>query len=75
MPRSFLEGYVDLAESRLEGPFGDHTGYYSLTGEYPVFHVKCITGEKCSLSHHHRRTAAAGGLLSALATERIFLPC
>lgn len=38
-----LEGYVDPAEKRLEGPFGDHTGYYSLAEEFPVFHVTCIT--------------------------------
>ena len=34
-----LEGYVNLSEMRVEGPFGDHTGFYSLEGEYPVFHV------------------------------------
>jgi len=38
-----LEGYVDLNEMRTEGPFGDHTGFYSLEGSYPVFHVTCIT--------------------------------
>ena len=38
-----LEGYVNLNEMRTEGPFGDHTGFYSLEGEYPVFHVTCIT--------------------------------
>jgi 4-hydroxy-3-polyprenylbenzoate decarboxylase len=38
-----LEGYVDLGEMRTEGPFGDHTGFYSLEGEYPVFHISCIT--------------------------------
>jgi 4-hydroxy-3-polyprenylbenzoate decarboxylase len=38
-----LEGYVDLNEFRREGPFGDHTGYYSLADDYPVFHVTCIT--------------------------------
>lgn len=38
-----LEGYVDPSERRLEGPFGDHTGYYSLAGEFPVFHVTCVT--------------------------------
>lgn len=38
-----LEGYVDPQERRIEGPFGDHTGYYSLAEEYPVFHVGCIT--------------------------------
>ena len=34
-----LEGYVELGELRTEGPFGDHTGFYSLADEYPVFHV------------------------------------
>jgi 4-hydroxy-3-polyprenylbenzoate decarboxylase len=38
-----LEGYVDLNEFRCEGPFGDHTGYYSLADDYPVFHVTCVT--------------------------------
>ena len=38
-----LEGYVELGELRTEGPFGDHTGFYSLEDEYPVFHLTCIT--------------------------------
>src|SRR3990172_8197628 len=38
-----LEGYVDPAESRTEGPFGDHTGYYSLAHPYPVFHLTAMT--------------------------------
>ena len=38
-----LEGYVTLGELRTEGPFGDHTGFYSLEDEFPVFHVTCIT--------------------------------
>ena len=39
-----LEGYVDPTEPlRTEGPFGDHTGYYSLADQYPVFHLTCIT--------------------------------
>lgn len=41
-----LEGTVDLNEFRTEGPFGDHTGFYSLEGEYPVFRVQCITQRK-----------------------------
>ena len=41
-----LEGYVKLGELRTEGPFGDHTGFYSLADEYPVFHVTCITQRK-----------------------------
>ncbi|MBR2215049.1 MAG: menaquinone biosynthesis decarboxylase [Selenomonadaceae bacterium] len=70
-----LEGYVDTQESRREGPFGDHTGYYSLADDYPVFHVTCIT---------HRRDpiyfATVVGkppmedCYLAKATERIFLP-
>ncbi|MBI4976353.1 MAG: menaquinone biosynthesis decarboxylase [Spirochaetes bacterium] len=39
-----LEGYVDTEEPyRREGPFGDHTGYYSLADDYPVFHLTAIT--------------------------------
>jgi len=41
-----LEGHVELGEMRTEGPFGDHTGFYSLEGQYPVFHVNCITHRK-----------------------------
>ena len=49
-----IEGYVDPTEPlRDEGPFGDHTGYYTLPEPYPVFHVTAIT---------HRKTGF-GGLL------------
>jgi 4-hydroxy-3-polyprenylbenzoate decarboxylase len=41
-----LEGYVELGELRAEGPFGDHTGFYTLEDEYPVFHLTCITHRK-----------------------------
>jgi len=41
-----LEGYVEIGELRTEGPFGDHTGFYSLEGQYPVFHITCITHRK-----------------------------
>ena len=41
-----LEGYVNLDELRTEGPFGDHTGFYSLEDLYPVFHVTCVTHRK-----------------------------
>jgi 4-hydroxy-3-polyprenylbenzoate decarboxylase len=47
-----LEGWVDPAELRQEGPFGDHTGYYSLADDYPVFHVECITRRKDPLYVH-----------------------
>jgi len=38
-----LEGYVDPDDMRTEGPFGDHTGYYTLPDVFPAFHVTCIT--------------------------------
>ena len=38
-----LEGYVDPTERAVEGPFGDHTGYYSAPEPFPVFHVTCVT--------------------------------
>ncbi len=42
-----IEGYVDPSEPTVtEGPFGDHTGFYSLSDQYPVFHVTCITHRK-----------------------------
>jgi 4-hydroxy-3-polyprenylbenzoate decarboxylase len=41
-----LEGYVELGELRREGPFGDHTGFYSLEDDYPVFHITCVTHRK-----------------------------
>ncbi len=70
-----LEGYIDPAERRREGPFGDHTGYYSLPDEYPVFHLTAIT---------HRRNALYSAIVVgrppmedcylASVTERLFLP-
>ncbi|MGD0817090.1 MAG: menaquinone biosynthesis decarboxylase [Methanomassiliicoccales archaeon] len=70
-----LEGYVDPEEKRIEGPFGDHTGYYSLQGEYPVFHVTAITHRKNAVYS----TTVVGrppmeDCYMAKATERIFLP-
>jgi len=41
-----IEGYVEPHERRTEGPFGDHTGFYSLADEYPVFHVTAVTHRK-----------------------------
>ena len=41
-----LEGYVDLDDIRVEGPFGDHTGYYSLEDKFPAFHITCLTRRK-----------------------------
>lgn len=41
-----IEGYCIPSETRTEGPFGDHFGFYSLTGQYPVLHVTAITARK-----------------------------
>ena len=38
-----MEGYVEPGQVRAEGPFGDHTGYYSMQEDYPVFHLNAIT--------------------------------
>lgn len=70
-----LEGYVDPEETRIEGPFGDHTGYYSAADLYPVFHLTAIT---------HRKNAVYSATIVgrppmedcwlAYTTERLFLP-
>ncbi len=70
-----LEGYVDHAEERIEGPFGDHTGYYSLADNYPVFHIQCITHRKNPV---YPATIVGKPPMEdcfmGKATERIFLP-
>ncbi|MBL4932846.1 MULTISPECIES: menaquinone biosynthesis decarboxylase [Clostridium] len=71
-----IEGYVDVNEDlRLEGPFGDHTGYYSLADYYPVFHVTCITHKKKAI---YPATIVGKPPMEdcymGKATERIFLP-
>jgi 4-hydroxy-3-polyprenylbenzoate decarboxylase len=70
-----LEGYVNLDELRTEGPFGDHTGFYSLEDLYPVFHVTCITHRKDPIY----ATTIVGkppmeDAWMGKAVERIFLP-
>jgi len=70
-----LEGYVNLSEMRTEGPFGDHTGFYSLEGEYPVFHVECVTHRKDPIY----LTTVVGpppqeDFFIGYAIERVFLP-
>ncbi|MGA3023601.1 MAG: menaquinone biosynthesis decarboxylase [Bryobacteraceae bacterium] len=70
-----LEGYVDTGELRREGPFGDHTGFYSLDDDYPVFHVTCITRRKDPIY----ATTIVGpppmeDFYMGKAVERIFLP-
>jgi 4-hydroxy-3-polyprenylbenzoate decarboxylase len=70
-----FEGYIDPLEDFVtEGPFGDHTGFYSLADKYPIFHITCIT---------HRADAVFPATIVGIppmedfylgkATERIFL--
>ena len=70
-----LEGFIDPTEMRLEGPFGDHTGYYSQDGDYPVFRITAITHRKNPIY----LTTIVGkppqeDFYLGKATERIFLP-
>ena len=70
-----IEGYVDPAEDKVvEGPFGDHTGFYSLEDLYPLFHVTCIT---CRDDAVYPATLVGVPPMEdryiAEATERIFL--
>ena len=70
-----LEGYVDTEELRTEGPFGDHTGYYSLADTYPVFHLTCLTHRRNPIYH----TTIVGrppmeDCHMAAAIETLFLP-
>ena len=70
-----LEGFCEPGERRIEGPFGDHTGYYSLMDEFPVFHITCITHRKDAI---YPATIVGKPPMEdcyiAKATERIFLP-
>jgi 4-hydroxy-3-polyprenylbenzoate decarboxylase len=70
-----LEGYVELGELRSEGPFGDHTGFYTLAEEYPVFHLSCITHRKDPI---YAATIVGKPPMEdawmGKAVERIFLP-
>jgi 4-hydroxy-3-polyprenylbenzoate decarboxylase len=70
-----LEGYVEAGDERREGPFGDHTGYYSVAADYPVFHVTCITQRKDPV---YPATIVGKPPMEdcymGKATERMFLP-
>ena len=71
-----IEGYVDPAEPlRREGPFGDHTGFYSLADQYPAFHVTAITHRKEPIypTTIVGRPPMEDAYLGK-ATERLFLP-
>jgi 4-hydroxy-3-polyprenylbenzoate decarboxylase len=70
-----IEGFVDPDNMEIEGPFGDHTGYYTLKEEYPVMDITCITTKKNPI---YQATVVGKPPLEdkymAWATERVFLP-
>ena len=70
-----LEGYVDPAERRREGPFGDHTGFYSLDDDFPVFHVTAVTrrADPIYLTTIVGKPPMEDGFMGE-AVERLFLP-
>ncbi len=70
-----IEGYVEPGERRLEGDFGDHTGWYSLAEEFPVFHVTAITSRRDPVypTTIVGKPPMEDGWLG-WATERLFLP-
>ncbi len=70
-----IEGRIDPSEQRMEGPFGDHTGYYSLADMYPVLHLTAITHRKKAIypATIVGKPPMEDGWLGK-ATERIFLP-
>jgi 4-hydroxy-3-polyprenylbenzoate decarboxylase len=70
-----IEGYVDQSDLKQEGPFGDHTGFYSLAGMFPILHVTAVTHRKDPIY----QTTIVGkppqeDCYLGKATERIFLP-
>ena len=74
-PRSCSKAISSWASFAQEGPFGDHTGFYSLADEYPVFHVTCVTHRKNPVY----ATTIVGpppmeDFYMGKAIERIFLP-
>jgi len=70
-----FEGYIEPFERKLEGPFGDHTGFYSLEGDFPVFHLKCITHRKNPI---YQATVVGRPQMEdcyiGMAIEQLFLP-
>jgi 4-hydroxy-3-polyprenylbenzoate decarboxylase len=70
-----LEGYVDPSEEKIEGPFGDHTGYYSEPEMFPVIHVTHVThrAKPVYLSTVTGKPPTEDAVLGK-AVERVFLP-
>ena len=74
-PDIVIEGYIEPNETCIEGPFGDHTGFYSLADEYPLLHITAITHRKNPIY----QTIIVGkppmeDCYMGKATERIFMP-
>jgi len=70
-----FEGYVEPNERRREGPFGDHTGFYSLPDDFPVFHLTCVTHRRDPI--YHATVVGRPPMEDCFigeAIERLFLP-
>ncbi|MBM3335359.1 menaquinone biosynthesis decarboxylase, partial [Candidatus Sumerlaeota bacterium] len=70
-----FEGYVEPHERRREGPFGDHTGFYSLPDDFPVFHLACVTHRRNPI--YHATVVGRPPMEDCFigeAIERLFLP-
>jgi 4-hydroxy-3-polyprenylbenzoate decarboxylase len=70
-----LEGYVEPGERAPEGPFGDHTGFYTPVEDFPVLHIECMTTQRDPVYHSivTSKPPQEDGPIGH-ATERIFLP-
>lgn len=71
-----LEGFIEPGDTALEGPFGDHTGYYNAQGEFPVFTVKRLRMRRDAIYHGSYMGRAPGDEPSVLssALNDVFVP-
>jgi 4-hydroxy-3-polyprenylbenzoate decarboxylase len=71
-----LEGYIAPGEEALEGPFGDHTGYYNVQARFPVFTVECVTHRHRPIYHstYMGRAPYDEPSVLAMALNEVFIP-
>jgi 4-hydroxy-3-polyprenylbenzoate decarboxylase len=71
-----LEGHIEPGEDALEGPFGDHTGYYDTAERFPVFTIECITRRNAPIYHttYNGRSPDDEPSMLALALNEVFVP-
>ncbi|MFQ5937437.1 MAG: UbiD family decarboxylase, partial [Acidiferrobacterales bacterium] len=71
-----LEGYIEPGEEALEGPFGDHTGYYNTPERFPVFTIECVTHRRSPIYHstYMGRSPHDEPSVLAMALNEVFIP-